>query len=163
MRSLDELKKRLSYDPETGVFTRLFSGNPHATSRWKGREAGWLTGNGYVMIAVEQNKYQAHRLAWLWMTGEWPTADIDHINGFRIDNRACNLRQVSRQQNLQNQHKASRNNLCGLLGVSPKRDKFQARIMVDRKTIRLGVYDTAEAAHAAYLAGKRRLHPGGTL
>lgn len=157
------LKERLRYDPDTGIFVRVNSVRPCATSRWIGRKAGTITTNGYVMIRIGPETIQAHRLVWLYMTGSFPQKDIDHVNGIRTDNRWINLRNVTRQVNLQNQRKASKNNLCGFLGVSPKRKKFTARIMVDRKVIRLGVFDTPELAYEAYVVAKRRLHVGGTL
>lgn len=161
----ERLKKLLRYDPETGIFTRAHIDTtcPNLSARWLGKSAGGVSHNGYVMVHVAGVRTQAHRLAWLYMTGLWPALDIDHINGVRTDNRWANLREVTRQANLQNQRKASKNNVCGLLGVSPKRGKFQARIMVDRKQRRLGVFDTPEEAHAAYLAAKRRLHAGAVL
>jgi hypothetical protein len=66
---------------------------------------------------------------------------------------------VSPQGNTQNQHSASRNNGTGLLGVSRHGlDRWQARIRKDYKAVHIGTFDTASAAHAAYVQAKRDLH-----
>lgn len=116
---------------------------------------------GYLTVRIFGRSYKAHRLAWLYMTGAWPALDVDHKNGVHDDNRWDNLREVTMSVNQQNQRKAQRGNVVGLLGVSAKRKKFSARIHLNGKTILLGVHDTPEMAHAAYLKAKReirRLH-----
>ena len=107
----------------------------------------------------------AHRMAWLYMTGELPTADIDHINGIRNDNRFSNLRNVSRTVNLQNRRNAGANNKSTrIIGAYPSyANKFTSRIRVHGKDQYLGTFDTAQQAHAAYLSAKRRLHEGCTI
>jgi hypothetical protein len=115
-----------------------------------------------MRMCVDGHRYPAHRLAWLYMTGEWP-GEVDHINGKKDDNRWANLRDISHAANSQNVRVAQVNNRCGVLGVKPLRDKFQARICVARKTIHLGTFLTTSEAHAAYVAAKRELHEGCTL
>jgi hypothetical protein len=89
----EELRALLSYGQADGVFTWLVK---------PGKRARAIAGNlyrGYRRIKIGPRFYAAHRLAWLWMTGEWPAAEIDHINMDRDDNRWCNLREASHSQN----------------------------------------------------------------
>ena len=92
--SVDYVRLRLTYDPETGI-VRWRDG------RCKGRLAGSLS-HGYLNIGLAGRRYLLHRVVWLWMTGQWPTLELDHINGLRWDNRWCNLREVSHIQNCSN-------------------------------------------------------------
>lgn len=112
-------------------------------------------------IGINGRSYLAHRLAWLFVHGQWPDAEIDHKNGDRTDNRLCNLRCVTRQHNLMNQRRPRSNNTTGYLGVCVDRERgaFQARVQVSGRAHHLGRFDTPEAAHAAYVAAKRRMHP----
>jgi|SRR5262249_13953776 len=85
----ERLREVLSYDPETGTFTWRVSGGGRRTSGVAGHhDRAW---KGYVCIAVDGRKYRAQRLAFLYMTGDWPPAQIDHINGDTSDNRWANL------------------------------------------------------------------------
>ena len=94
--------------------------------------------------------YKAHRLAWLYMTGEWPTGFIDHINGNRADNRYANLRSASRTENLANStvYRAGKDTPKGVRQVPG--GKWTARIQKNNQPIFLGRFDTADAAAAAY-------------
>lgn len=154
------LKELLRYDADTGMFYRMVTTSPNA-------RAGSLAGNkirgGYMRMSVDGHEQYAHRLAFLYMTGKWPTHHVDHINGDKADNRWCNLRPATPGENMQNKRSAQSNNQVGLLGVSPKRGKFTARIGVGRKYTNLGVYTTAEEAQAAYLKAKSALHPYQTI
>lgn len=156
----DALRELLAYDPLTGAFVWRRKIN-HAKP---GDAAGHLNRTlGYVMIGVAGRCYWAHRLAWLHVTGEWPERGIDHINGVKHDNRWSNLREATQGVNNQNQRRAHRDSLTGVLGVTKKRRKYRAQIVLNRKTNYLGTFDTPELAHAAYLAAKRRMHEGGTI
>jgi HNH endonuclease len=55
-------------------------------------EARYINSDGYRVIEIDETEYFAHDLAWLWMTGEFPKGQIEHINGIKDDNRWCNLR-----------------------------------------------------------------------
>lgn len=135
------LRSLITYDPETGTLARLPSG----------RAAGAVNDNGYVLISIRKKQYRAHRLAWLYMTGSWPVADLDHINGIRTDNRIANLREATRSQNLFNK-KMDRRNKSGFRGVSwtTKKKLWGAHIKKDRKTRFIGYFRSPEAAYAAY-------------
>jgi hypothetical protein len=97
------------------------------------------------------------------MTGEWPAGEVDHIDGDRTNNKWSNLRDVPRLENAQNKRRANANNRTGLLGVSPDKKRFRAVITANGKRKTVGAFSSAEEAHDAYLAEKRRLHQGSTL
>ena len=99
------------------------------------------------------------------MTGRWPQKSIDHINGDGSDNRWANLRDVDQKTNAQNLREAHADNKAGLLGVHKGRKyaRWKAAIYVDGKTKKLGLFESAEAAHAAYVEAKRLLHAGCTI
>ena len=152
--SREEVAALLSYDPQTGLFTHKVDGH----KRKAGAVTGRLDTKGYVRIRLLGYEFKAHRLAWLLTYGMWPTAEIDHINGCPSDNRIMNLRDVSVAVNGWNRAKAMRNNKTGVLGVCEMNGKFVAQIGVDGKRVRLGAYDTVEAATAAYGKAKAELH-----
>lgn len=107
----------------------------------------------------------AHRLAWLYMTGEWPKSEmVDHENTVRNDNRWSNLRDSTRTVNMENQRQAHKGSQSGLLGVSPRPNgAWVAQIQVSRKKLWLGEFSTPEQASTAYIEAKRRLHAGCTI
>ena len=81
----ERLRQVLHYDPEIGVFTRLVQKpNRYASREFAG---GNVARTGYARVSVDRIQYQAHRLAWLYVYGRWPNAEVDHINGDRSDNR----------------------------------------------------------------------------
>ena len=158
MITIDALKRLLKYDPLTGVFTRLTK-----TTRSKvGDEAG-CSCRGYRRIHIDGFDYQAHRLAWFYVYGEWPKYDIDHINGNRSDNRIANLRDVPKGINIQNQKSAHPGSESGLLGVSWNKTKWRAKITLNGQIKYLGHYDDKYEAHEAYLKAKRQMHEGCTI
>jgi hypothetical protein len=149
------VQELLAYDPLTGVFT--WRVRPALNMR-AGDAAGGPLGD-YWAIRIDGRKYLAHRLAWLYVRGEWPTAQIDHRNGDGRDNRLANLREATQAQNNQNV-RARRDNVSRLVGVGFRKDsgKWQARITVQRTRHVLGVFNTPEEAAAAYGEAKARLH-----
>lgn len=151
------LKEVLNYDPITGIFTWGISNSNRVKV---GDFTGTLRNDGYIAIGVIGRSYLAHRLAWLYMTGEMPTYFIDHINGNRADNRFCNLREATNQQNMQNLIKPQERSTTGFLGVSfdkPNR-KYVAKIRINGKNRHLGSFATPEEASVAYLSEKRKHH-----
>ena len=147
------LRSILNYDPETGIFTWKAS---VANSVKVGDVAGYSNGNGYLRLRLQSRLYQAHRLAWLYVYGEWPKLDIDHINRNRSDNRISNLREVTNKQNMQNKSKRS-DNTSGHPGVVwyKRSAKWQAQIMHNYKTIHLGYFTDREDAIAARKAAEK--------
>lgn len=153
-------KARVSYDPATGVFTRLVSSGKSRA----GSVANRPNQDGYEVVSLFGLPVLAHRLAWLLATGKWPVYAIDHIDGNRANNVWSNLREVAAVVNSQNQRQAHADSFVGLLGVSRHgKSGFQARIQVHGKTRFLGTHKTPQAAHEAYLEAKRALHEGCTL
>lgn len=163
LASFDEVKAALRYEPETGLFFHLRS---HPLNRHKaGDRAGSINATrGYVRLMVNKKAMQAHRAAWLLVHGSWPVGEIDHINCDRADNRISNLREVTRSMNAQNKRSAYKNK-AEPLGVcfNKKANKFQASIYFNKKLKHLGLFATAEKAHAAYVEAKRIHHEGNTL
>jgi hypothetical protein len=150
----DRLRELLHYNPETGIFTRRLDRGGHKA----GEIMGSGSHRGYKKIGIDMHRYYAHRLAWLYVYGEMPTV-IDHINGDTLDNRIENLRNVDQLGNLQNIRQLSKANTSGFTGVSRKRNKWTAALSLNNENIRLGVYETKQAAHTAYVEAKRKFHP----
>jgi len=153
----ERLHSLLDYDPETGAFT--WKVRRSGTAR-AGSIAGTIFSGGYLGIRVDGRAYKAHRLAFLWMNGVFPSDQVDHRNGVRDDNRWSNLREVTQAENQQNIGTARRHNRSsGLLGAWRHRDKWRSKIWFGGKQIHVGSFSTAEEAHAAYLKAKDELHP----
>jgi hypothetical protein len=157
--SHEHLKSVLNYDPQTGVFTWKVN-----AGRWGRIPAGTITGNvskghGYAQINISGKVFRAHILAWLYMTGEYPKIEIDHINRVRHDNRFANLRESNPKQNTKNKG-AYVNNTSGFAGVTwhKRLEKWQARIGGDCVRRHLGYYENKDDASAAYAAAKRVIH-----
>lgn len=127
----------LLYDPETGWLIR------------DGKRAGCQQNKGYWITSIKGKQIVDHRIIWFMMTGAWPSKQIDHINGIRDDNRWCNLREVSNQQNQFNRA-VRKDSSTGIKGVYPKGNKFRASIFFNWKEKHLGYFDTVEEAKAAY-------------
>lgn len=159
MNDFDFYNNRYSYDPLTG----LLSNKGGRSGAIEGRVVGYLNPNGYVMVRIHKiGNVRAHRIAWLLTHGEWPDNEIDHINGVCHDNRLENLRVVTHKENMHNTKTARINNARGgFIGANwhEKSKKWRARICVNRKSKYLGLFNSAEAAHAAYVKGKHELHP----
>jgi hypothetical protein len=154
-----ELCARVHYDPETGKFSWIVN---HSSKAKTGQELGSWDLYGYKTVRIYKRSYKLHRLAWFYMTGEWPRGDVDHINGIRHDNRWVNLRDVSRKANLENSMRNGSHKKSDLpRGVgNANGGKFSAHISHNNRTVYLGAYLTPEEAGAAYMAAKRLLHAG---
>lgn len=154
----ERLRELLHYDPATGLFTWLANIGSRGRA---GAVAGWNC-LGYRCITIDTIKHRAHRLAWLYTYGILPSAEIDHINGIRCDNRISNLREASPSTNRQNSLTARAHSKTGVIGVSlDQRDgRYYARIYANGKRRALGGFESIEEARHAYLDAKRLLHPG---
>ena len=152
----------LDYDPATGVFVWRYRTQMRIqwNARYAGREAGYVrrasNGKQYRLIGIDGVQYYAHRLAWLYETGEWPDDEIDHRDGDGLHNWFDNLREATRKMNSANSRKP-RTAKSRLKGVtwSSAHGRFKAQITVDQKGIHLGYFDSEEEAHAAYVAAAR--------
>lgn len=145
------LKEVLDYDPKTGVFIWKQSGS--------GRRKTLVAGckhNGYIRIKIDDNKYSAHRLAWLYTYGYLPEYRLDHKDRIRDHNWIDNLREASNQCNMRNCGNP-KDNTSGVKGISlDKRDgKWQAYIIVNQKHCHLGCYKSFDEAVCARLAGEQ--------
>lgn len=155
MLTQTRLKECLSYNPETGEFRALFTSG----ARRAGDIADARHPKGYTAITLDGGRYLAHRLAWLYVHGQFPPEDIDHINGVKSDNRICNLRAANRSQNMANIGALS-NSKSGIRGVRfySRTSRWIASIRADGKTTHLGYFATAEEAAQAYREAATRLH-----
>lgn len=145
---LQRLYRQLSYEPETGVFTRLVGSGGYAP----GTTAGFTSKGGYVAIGFGGRRHPAHRLAWFYCYGVWPSGMIDHINGDPQDNRIVNLREADDSLNQANR-KLSPKTTSGLKGVTWNKRcrKWQAAVKVRGKNYHLGLFVDPQEAHQAYL------------
>jgi len=145
MITQEELMKIVSYDKDTGIFTRL-------TGVKKGKEIHCVDGEGYGVVSFHNKSYRAHRMAWLYVYGKLPDGILDHINQIKNDNRICNLREATVRQNRYN-CKLNSNNTSGYRGVSWNKHakKWKAAFHKGKDYILVGYFDTAEQANKAYL------------
>lgn len=156
MLTQEYLKSILYYNPETGKFVRLVS----TSNKVKiGDIAGSIQNTGYVAISVKNKRYLAHRLAWLYVHGSFPSKQIDHINGNRSDNRLINIRECSQCENNQNMV-SNKNSTSKYIGVSwnKERLKWRATIYINGKQKHLGRFNTEKEAFDAYVKAKAKLH-----
>ena len=150
------LTERLRYDPETGLFYWV-SGRSDRV----GKVAGGISPLGYWQIRVDDLNYTGHRLAVLYMTGEFPPSPVDHKNGVKHDNRWDNLRVVSQSQNIANSSD-QKTKLSGLpRGVADRGKgtlRYRAIINVGGKMKIIGSFKTPDEAGLAYKRKSLELH-----
>lgn len=150
------LKSILDYDFETGIF------------KWKvkksiaisiGDIAGSKNSKGYIKIHIDGKGHSAHRLAWLYMKGELPLDQVDHINRIRNDNRFCNLRVATNKENQENVC-IRKDNLSGITGINWRYDlrKWHVRIQRDGKRIHIGFYEKLELAKIARIVAEQKYY-----
>lgn len=141
----NRVKELLLYNDDTGHFF------------WRSTRkiAGTLRVDGYIQIRVDGVAHYAHRLAWLYVTGEWPKYQIDHMNGIRSDNRASNLRGASHSDNCRNAKPWRRAHDLPK-GVHRSKKRFSASITVNRRKIYLGHFKSAAEAHGAYIEAAKK-------
>ncbi|MDW9644459.1 HNH endonuclease signature motif containing protein [Sinorhizobium meliloti] len=167
-----QVSEVLKLAPETG---RLFwrkrpthlCKDEHQAKVWNslyaGKEALYsINSAGYRTGCIFRSQQLAHRVVWLLHSGEWPTHNIDHINGIRTDNRIANLRAVTKAENLRNRALSSKNT-SGVMGVhwSAKDERWIAAIIHDGRYIHLGSFVAFDDAVAARKGGEREygFHP----
>jgi hypothetical protein len=150
--TVEYLRSRLDYSTETGELRwKPRPGN----LQFNGQFAGKVAANRNpkcLKVTIDGKIYQAHRVIWAIVTGEWPTADIDHRDTDTYNNRWGNLRLATHTQNCQNR-KCRSDSASGLKGVHlHKCGRYVAQIKIERKARYLGMFATAEEAYAAYCA-----------
>lgn len=152
----EHVKEMLAYDPNSGTLTWKVNRGFKAK---KGDVAGYVNKLGYRLISINDKPYFAHRIAWLLSTGEMPKLYIDHINGTPCDNRLCNLREVTHQQNMVNR-KIGKNNTSGFKGVTFNKcqKKWQASARVNGKRIHLGYFNNPSEASSIYTEFTKKVH-----
>jgi len=158
----DRARELFHYDDELGHLVRRKS--VHYLAK-EGQVPGTAV-RGYRVVCVDGARFLEHRLIWLVVHGEWPEGDIDHIDGDPGNNRIGNLRDVDKHTNLQNMRRAPKSKrYSSLLGANWDRftNSWKACIRVDGKHKHLGRFATAEEAHEAYIAAKRKYHKGCTI
>ena len=147
MLTQKRLREVLHYDPATGIFT------------WtKGKRRGKVAGTthdkrGFLKVAIDNERHQLHRLAWLWMTGLHTPWSIEHVNGDHSDNRWGNLRLGAKVQ--KTAHRASWPEPTAYPGVARIGDRFDALVETTRETLNLGSFETAEEARDAIILARR--------
>lgn len=153
---VQKLRESLSYDPTTGILTRLKN-----FGQWRaGSIAGTLNEYGYIQIYFLGKIYKAHRLAWAIQFGYFPLNDLDHIDGNRSNNKLENLREATRSENLQNT-KPRINNTSGFKGVtqsSRNPNIWTAHINHSGKKWHLGSFSNPEDAYKAYCEASLKYH-----
>jgi len=159
MLTQEQLRKLVRYSPVVGAFEKLVGqGTKASPKRWK------LLGksnadNSYIYLMIRGKRYQAHRLAWLYMHGEFPEHEIDHIDGDRTNNAISNLRKATHAQNAANAQ-MSKKNSSGIKGVSWSKaaKKWVARIITNGEVAFNAYFKNIEDARSAIEAKRIELH-----
>jgi HNH endonuclease len=156
----DRMKELLNYDSESGIFTWKVN----RRSVKAGDVAGHKDGRGYIIIGIDGEYYLAHRLAWLYVYGEWPEPQTDHKNLDKSDNRIANLRVATAVQNGQNKP-IFKNNKSGVAGVSwNSRDNvWQTHIRKDGRLTHVGYFDNLFEAAAARFSAENKHYSHRTI
>lgn len=148
------LQQLLYYNRLTGVFTWRVANSNRAQA---GGVAGAPHNQGYITIGVDGTRYLAHRLAWFYVHGVWPTEELDHEDTNKQHNWVSNLRLATSKDNKGN---LSVNilNTSGYKGVSfdKRRGAWRSYIKKSRKQKFLGYFKTPQDAHAAYAAAAKK-------
>jgi hypothetical protein len=168
MPPLNYLRECFDYNPDTGILTWRDRPDSHFETPSKakrhrslcvGKPVGTKNADGYLVVRMSHNGqhrlYRCHRIAYAILHGDTDLL-VDHINGNRTDNRACNLRSVTQRQNVANMTAVKRRGLQGAFW-DKSRGKWLAQIKRNYKSINLGRFDTEAEAHAAYCAAKQAL------
>lgn len=153
------VRAAFSYDPDTGLMTSRIA----CRQRQPGSQFGQLNDNGYLRGSFQDRLFYVQRLIWLYVYGQWPKGDVDHINGVKTDNRLCNLRDVDRATNALNRHISG--GMAGILGAQASGGRFQCFVKYKGTRLYMGRFKTPEEAGEARKRGLAILttmtpHPG---
>lgn len=150
----ERLEDLFLVDIEKGTFT--WKANTGGRGK-RDKQAGCLMHNGYVKIGINGKEYLAHRLMWLYVNGEFPTINLDHIDRCRRNNCISNLRLATVKQNSENMFR-EKQNTSGYRGVHfnklLKSKPWSANITHNGKAIHIGYFQTAKEASIARKAAE---------
>lgn len=156
--------KQLRYDADTGVLYRKPIPETNRLDRMRNtrfadKPITYQNSTGHIQLQINGHTYLAHRVIWLLVYGAWPTKDIDHVDGDRINNRLANLREATASQNACN-IKVRSDNTSGYRGVyrSSVPGKWCAHIGHELQKIHLGTFNCITAAAIAHDLAAKRLH-----
>lgn len=156
MITYERLLEIIDYDSLTGIFTRKVKVGRNCRLD---KPLGRLNTRGYLDCKIESKIYSLHRLAWFYVTKNWPIDQIDHINCIKTDNRFENLREATRSQNMCNKNKM-KHNKSGYKGVywDKQSSKWKAQITINKVQKCIGSFDDPLEAHNAYCNAAKELH-----
>ena len=150
----ERLRELLNYDPVTG----LFHWRVHRFRRRAGEQAGGVSAKGRLQIEIGGRCYQAPRLAWLHVTGEWPAGQIDHRDLNPLNNRLDNLREATNGQNAANRRSWNKHGMKGVTYREGLTKPWMAQIKHNGRVRNLGRFATKEEAHTRYVEEAEKLH-----
>jgi len=165
---LKYISSLVDYDPITGAMLWKerdcsVKDSVRWNSRYAGKEAGTLDDKGYRRILIKSfdgrpRRIRVHQVAWFILSGSAQSGEIDHINQDKLDNRAANLRDVSKSINQRNGTRKA-NNTSGVTGVTwhKQRGKWCAQASINGKHHHLGLFDDIEEAKST-VEGFRAKH-----
>lgn len=155
----ERARSLLRYDPLTGELTWIARSSP-ASRVLIGSRAGTRHKDGYLSVWIDGVAHLGHLLVWLMEYGRWPVGEIDHKDGNGLNNRLSNLRDVTHETNMQNQRRAHSGSKSGLLGAHWRQSsgRWASAIRHGRRRVFLGLFDSAEGAHATYMSAKSKYH-----
>lgn len=147
MLTQEKLKELIDYNQETGIFTNKVTRNSRAV---KGAQLNPKNHGRYGVVTINKIKYRLHRLAWFYVYGIWPENQIDHINGDTTDNRICNLRDATNQQNQYNSKVINKSSKFKGVHFESFTNKWKVQIRINKKQVTIGRYKTEVEAAKAY-------------
>lgn len=112
-------------------------------------------------VTIDRQRFPRAKIAWFYMTGEWPEHEVDHRDTDSLNDKWENLRPATRSQQQANT-RCYKSNKFGLKGVhrvaGRKARPYRAMVTKDDRRISLGYFETETAAFAAYVAAATKLH-----
>lgn len=148
MLSVDEIRAAFDCDEESGIV--FFKGTKTEAGKAKPNRR-----TSYRYLSCKGKSLLAHRVIWVLCKGEWPSGQIDHIDGNGLNNAIKNLRDVSHAENQRNQ-RLHKKNKSGFRGVhyENRSGKWVAMIWVGKKRKSLGRFHSAALAAEARRAAE---------
>jgi HNH endonuclease len=134
-----------TYDEHSGSLIRKVR-----RARW---QPGTIAGHrckteGYIRLSISGKLFYAHRVIFFMHHGRWPVGECDHKDRNGFNNRIENLRECTKQVNLENRE--FKLGSCGFRGVTRDGKKFRAQLHHDGTLVRVGGFNDAAEAYVAY-------------